>query len=535
MALIALFGVIVYILYQAWQKDYHSAAALPETTAATAAVSEQSAVVADGGGARITVETDTLRVEIDPRGGDLRRVELLHYPLHKNDVETKLALLDDRDGHWSVLQAGLAGPQRAYDSAETVFGSAQTQYRLADGVDELDVPLTYTDPQGYVLTKVYRFHRGGYSVELEQNLQNTGSEALNASPWLRWVRKPPSKADEPPFVHTFAGFGLYKQEGKGKEYRYKKTSFADLDKNSQNFEQTGGWLAAVQHYFVSAILPEGDEPLQFSIKPSTSIKGAYVGQYVGAAHEVAPGATQTYKTRLYIGPKLQGHLAVIAPGFELTEDYGWMKPIAVPLFWILKHYHGLTGNWGVAIILLTLTVRLAFFKLTEAQYRSMAKTRRFAPRIQEIRERYAEDREKLNKAMMDLYRKEGFNPLAGCWPLLVQFPVFISLYWVLIESVELRQAPFALWINDLTAADHLYVLPVLYGFSMWLQQRLSGQTATMDPMQARIMNIMPIAMTGMFAFFPSGLVLYWFISNSIGISQQWLINRKLSREGHLPH
>ena len=233
-----------------------------------------------------------------------------------------------------------------------------------------------------------------------------------------------------------------------------------------------------------------------------------------------------------MGPKLQQELETVAKGLELTVDYGLLTPISQPLFWVLDKLHGLTGNWGWSIILLTLLIKLAFYKLSEAQYRSMARMKKFAPRIQSIKERYADDRERLHQAMMDLYKKEGFNPLAGCWPMLVQFPVFIALYWVLLESVELRQADFALWINDLSSPDPLYVLPVLFGISMYLQQKLSGQAMTMEPMQQRIMTIMPIGLAIFFAFFPAGLVLYWFVSNLVGIIQQWVITKRLEHEEH---
>ncbi len=255
--------------------------------------------------------------------------------------------------------------------------------------------------------------------------------------------------------------------------------------------------------------------------------GNYLGQYLGATKPVADGGEATYTTGLYIGPKLQGTLDDVAKGLALTEDYGILTVIAKPLFVVMSFFHGIVGNWGWSIILLTVLVKLLFYPLTAAQYKSMAKMKKFTPRIAELKERYADDREKLSRAMMDLYKKEGFNPLAGCWPILVQMPVFFSLYWVLIESVELRQAPFVLWLQDLSAADPLYITPVLYGASMWLQQRLSGQLSTMDPMQARIMNVMPIAFTGMFLFFPAGLVVYWFVSNVIGIAQQLVITKRI--------
>ncbi len=526
--LLALMGVIAFLLYQSWIKDYGPQAAASSAPAATAT---ETALSAGAGTARIHVVTDNMAVEIDPNGGDLRRVELLAYPVSKDKPDQKLPLLNDRDGHWSILQSGLAGTDHSYLSSETPLAAAQAHFDLNVSSNTLEVPLEYHDPSGFDVRKLYRFHRDSYIVDLEQTLVNHGDRPLTVSAYARWIRTPTPAADEPPFFHSFMGYGVYEQKPGINEYRFKKLSFKDLGKGSYESVQTGGWMAMLQHYFVAAIIPAQDDKLTFSAKPSSVVPGAFIGQYVDAQRDVAPGATQTFTTRLYIGPTSHGALDAIARGFELTEDYGVLTPVAKPLFWLLKAFHTWTGNWGAAIILLTLTVRAAFYKLTEAQYRSSGKMRQFGPRIQQLKERYTDDREALNKAMMDLYKKEGFNPLAGCWPMFIQLPVFMALYWVLAQSVELRQAPFALWITDLTAADHYYVLPVLYGFTMWAMQKISGQTATMDPTQARIMNVMPIALTGMFVFFPSGLVLYWVISNSISIAQQWYILRKLEREG----
>lgn len=522
--LFALIGVIVYLLYQSWQKDYPPVAtALPNSVQT---VTGESAG-ASAGSDRVVVSTDKFSAEISLQGGDLRRVELIDYPLHKDNPAIKLPLLDDRDGHWSVLQAGLAGVDKPLVQPDTLFTASQKAFTLTQGSDTLEVPLSYRDASGYEVTKTYRFHRGSYLIDLTQAVHNTATAPLQASAYVRWSRKPIPSGDEPPFAKSFLGFGIYEEKTGSNEYHFKKYAFKDLDKNPYASSQKGGWIVMLQHYFVAGILPPMDETLNLTAKPSASVPGAYTGQYVGEPHTIAPGASQDYPARLYIGPTQHGTLDDVAPGFDLTEDYGWLTPVAKPLFWIMKTYHNVTGNWGVAIILLTITVRLLLSPLTAAQFRSSAKMRQFAPRMKELRDRYADNREQLNRAMMELYKKEGFNPLAGCWPLLVQFPVFIAMYWVVSQSVELRQAPFALWINDLTAADHFFVLPVLYGATMWLMQKISGQTATMDPMQARVMNIMPIMMTGMFALFPSGLVLYWVVSNTLSIVQQWVILRRV--------
>lgn len=549
--LFAVFGALLFFTYQTWKKDHPeqpvAASAAPAAQAAidslpaapqedplpgapTAATSSAAAVVHEATAAsseRISVVTDTLRMEISLAGGDLRRAELIGYPESKAEPNRDLALLDDRAPHFFILQSGLASADKPLVSGSTTFEASASSFVLADGVDSLDVPLTMVDASGLKISKTYRFKRGSYQIELLQTLENTGAEALQASPYARLQRTPLRAGYEPPFSQTFIGEGFYEQKEPGK-YRFRKIAFDELAKEPFETTQTGGWLSMVQHYFVAAILPASGEQATFSGKPST-IKG-YLAQYHGPLQAVAAGQTASFSTQFYVGPKLQGSLEDVAPGFELIEDYGVLAPIAKPLFWLMKKVHEYTGNWGVAIILLTLLVKGAMYKLSEAQYRSMARMKKFTPRIQEIRERHAGDRERLNKAMMELYTKEKFNPLAGCWPMLVQFPVFIALYWVLNESVELRQADFALWINDLSAPDPFYVLPVLFGISMWLQQKLGGQMATMEPMQQRMMQFMPIALTAFFAFFPAGLVLYWFVSNLISIAQQWYITNKIDNE-----
>ena len=543
--LLAVLGVLIFFIYQSWQTEHGPKPVLtpPDTVAAEATQARIDADVPTIGGpaeavpgvtpamarnARVSIVTDLFVGEVSTTGGDLRRLELIGYPLSKAQPDKNVPLLNDRDGHYFVLQSGVAGSDKALGSHLDEFVAAQTEYRMADGADTLDVPLTRIDAAGNQVTKTYRFYRGRYEVELIQQVRNGSAELLTASPYVRMVRTPVPIAEEPRFVHTFTGVGVYERKPNSDKYRFHKLSFDDIDDGAYAVEQQGGWLAMLQHYFIATIIPPAGEKATYSGKPST-VKG-FLGQYYGPMQTVAPGTEQTFQTGLYIGPKLQGKLDEVAPGLELTEDYGILTPIAKPLFWLLQKFHALFGNWGIAIILLTLAVKGVMYKLSEAQFRSMAKMKKFAPRITELRERYAGDRERLNKAMMELYTKEGFNPLAGCWPILVQFPVFIALYWVLLESVELRQATLGLWLNDLSAPDPYYVLPVLFGVSMWLQQKLGGQSATMDPMQQRMMQFMPIALAAFFTFFPAGLVLYWFVSNVISIAQQWYITRKLDHE-----
>lgn len=543
-ALLAALGVILFLLYQAWQKDYAArpqpainaplpeeapmADEVPAAAAAEPASTRADVAAAEPAAQTITVRTDVLSVRISTLGGDLRHVELLGYPVAKSRPEQNVALLDDQAERWFVIQSGLAGTEQPIATHKDLYRAAASDYALAEGADVIEVPLQFTDGHHRTVEKIYRFHRGSYVVELDHRFRNAGAAAVTASPYVQLWRTPFAAGEEPPFVKTFMGLGLYEQKAGGNSYRFRKVGFEDLAEEPVEVKQSGGWLAMLQHYFFAAVIPPQDETATFIAKPSAT--RGYLAQYIGAAREVPAAGEYRYQTRLYIGPKLQRKLREIAPGLELTVDYGILTPLAEPLFWLLNWFHTLTRNWGFAIILLTLAVKLALYKLSESQYRSMAKMKKYAPRIQELKERYGDDRQRMHQAMMELYKKEKFNPLAGCWPLLIQFPVFIALYWVLLESVELRQADFMLWLNDLSAPDPYYVLPVLFGISMFVQQKLSGNVMT-DPMQQRIMNLMPVMLTVFFAFFPVGLVLYWFVSNLIGIAQQWWILRKLQKEG----
>lgn len=542
--LIALMGVVLFFIYQAWQKDHApepvpvaaaAPAALPaisddapKPAAVTDAVSATPPPAAANPSARVKVKTDLFDAEIALAGGELRKVQLTAYPASKDKPEEKLALLDDRADHWYVLQSGLATPQQTLSGPQTPYSSEKTHYQLAEGAEGLDVPLQYVDASGFSIIKTYRFKRGSYDIELLQDVKNTGAADLAVSPYVRlWRTAPASNGHSMMGVNTFTGIGFYEKKPDSDKYRFRKIKFDEIAKEPLQVQQTGGWMAMMEHYFITAIIPPAGESISYSGKPSST--QGYLAQLVGAAAPIAPQAGHAFSTHIYAGPLLQKTIGAVAPGLELAVDYGILTPIAEPLFWLLDKFHKLTHNWGFAIILLTLAVKGVMYKLSEAQYRSMAKMKKFAPRIQELKERYADDRERMSKAMMELYKKEGFNPLAGCWPLLVQFPVFIALYWVLLESVELRQAPFMLWVNDLSAADPYFVLPVLFGISMFVQQKLSGQQMP-DPMQQKIMSIMPIIMTAFFAFFPAGLVLYWFVSNLVGIAQQWIITTRLEKE-----
>jgi YidC/Oxa1 family membrane protein insertase len=542
--LLALLAVIGFFLYQAWQHDYpptpqpqqtsSAAPVAPVATALPSTVQESPAPAAapteraPSGGQRIRALTDKFIAEFSTTGADLRKLWLVGVPLSKDKPDEPLALLDEREGHVLVLESGIAGKSAPLATQATSYNSAQPSYAMGEGQDALDVVFEHDEAAGVLVRKRYQFHRGSYEISLTHTVVNHTDQAVPATAYLRLISSAQGTVPDPPFLKSFRGIGVYQQKEGSERYTFQETAFSDLEKKPIELSQKGGWIAVLQHYFLVSVLPAAGEPLSFSGKLMAG--GNFMGQYVGTLSEVPPQSEKSFTTKLYLGPNLQGVVDKVAPGLELTQDYGSLKVICEPLFLALAWLHKATKNWGFAIILLTLVVRGLMYKLSEAQYRSMAKMKKFAPRIQEIKERYGEDRERLNKAMMDLYKKEGFNPLAGCWPLLVQFPVFIALYRVLSQSVELRQADFGLWIHDLSGPDPIYILPLLFGATMWAQQKLSGQTMP-DPTQQRIMNLMPIMMTAFFAFFPAGLVLYWFVSNLTGIAQQWFITRKLKRLG----
>ena len=545
MALIAVLGVILYLIYTAWITDHPSvpvptsvsapAAAVPadptappvpsvaSTDAAGAAPTVAASATPAVSSQTIKVKTDLIDAEFATAGAELRRVELKAFALDKKNPEVKLPLLNDRDGVMFTLQSGLAAVEKPLASGSTVFTTAQTSYEMAAGVDSLDVPFEYTDASGYTLTKTYRFKRGSYQAELVQTISNKTGTVLNVSPYARWLRNPVSTEKAQKFIVTFLGMGVYEQKPGTAEYRFKKIKLGALDDKPYESKQTGGWLAMIQHYFIAAIIPPADEALTMSGKPAGG--GNYLSQYLGATKPVADGADASYTTGLYIGPKTQGALDDVAKGLALTEDYGILTPIAKPLFWTMNFFHGLVGNWGWSIILLTVLIKAAFFPLSAASYKSMAKMRVVTPKMTKLKEMYGDDRARLNQEMMELYKKEKINPLGGCLPIMVQIPVFISLYWVLLGAVEMRNAPWLGWITDLSVKDPFFVLPLIMGATMLIQTKLNPTPP--DPMQAKVMMIMPIVFTGMFLFFPSGLVLYWVVNNVLSIAQQWQITRMI--------
>jgi YidC/Oxa1 family membrane protein insertase len=468
---------------------------------------------------RIKVVTDVLDVEIDTQGGTVLRAVLRDYSVTANDPEEKLVLLNDESINHQVAQSGLVSVNKdAAPSHNALYRSEKNVYRLAEGEDTIEVPLYWENDQGVKVKKVLRFKRDDYVIDVNYEI-TAGEQSWSGSDYLQIVSSRPVEKNGNAFIRTYTGGVVYNDE-----IKYEKYDFDDIAEENLNYQLKDGWLAMIQHYFLVAWIPEsGKDNLYFS-RYNSNIDHYTLGTRTSAT-TIAPGQTGEISSRLVVGPKLQYRLEDIEPGLDLTVDYGVLTIFAKPLFWLLNAFHEIFDNWGWAIIFLTITVKAVFYKLSEMSYRSMARMRKVAPRIQQMKEQYGDDRQAMSKAMMEMYKREKINPMGGCLPILVQMPVFISLYWVLLESVEMRHAPFVLWITNLTDKDPYFVLPVLMGISMFVQQKLNP--APIDPMQQKIFQIMPFAFTIMFAFFPSGLVLYWVVNNLLSIAQQYVITKRI--------
>ncbi len=492
-------------------------AALP---AESPAVAEASTPPVATAGRYIQVETDLLRVEINTAGGEVSRAALLAYPWSLDDPEP-VQLLDDRLPYLFIAQSGLVGSGVPAPDHHAVYQAEQTEYRLHEGEDSLKVRMTWQGEDGVSVVKTFTFHRDSYVIDVDFAV-TSANKPWKGRAYEQLQRTKVAERGQSKLIYTFMG-GVVSSEWDP----YEKISFDDMAtwKPEQSYSK-GGWVAMLQHYFFSAWIPDPAASSHFYTKALAD--GRYLIGLSGVEQTVNAGETAHFHSRLFVGPKEQSRLEKIDPNLRLTVDYGVLDILAKPIFWLLDEIHSMVGNWGLAIIFVTLIIKLLFYKLSEASYRSMAKMRQFAPKMQALKERYGDDRQKLSQAMMEIYKKEKINPLGGCLPMLVQIPVFIALYWVLLESVELRQAPFMLWIQDLSAKDPYYVLPVIMGLSMFVQQKLNPPP--MDPIQQKIMAFLPLIFTAFFAFFPSGLVLYWVVNNLLSIAQQWYITRKIEAQ-----
>ena len=550
---------VLYLMYQQWQEDYGpkpvapvtetatqtspSGGEMPSVTTATSAptasaeaktgeipavpaqasdvnVTPASAAPVPDPKSIITVTTDLIRATIDTAGGTLRGLELLKYPLSTEQNDRSFKLLNDSIPDIFMAQSGLLGDNAPNHWA--VMQSERTEYTLAEGKDTLEVVLTWTDGKGITVRKVYEFARNKYVFDLRYEIQNASAAAWSAQMYGQFLRTQVVQEGGIGFIYTYTG-GILNSE----EQPYEKIEFSDMADGNLERNIKGGWVAMIQHYFGGAWIPSADDTNHYYSKALADAR--YLLGTVTPVKTIAPGASDTLAMRAYIGPKIQGRMLEAAPGLERTVDFGWLWLIAHPLFLGLSLIQSVLGNWGWSIIVLTLLIKLAFFHLSATSYKSMARMRKLQPRMVQLRERHGDDRQKMNQAMMELYKTEKINPLGGCLPILVQIPVFISLYWMLLESVELRHAPFMFWLTDLASHDPYFVLPVLMGVSMLIQQRLNPTPP--DPMQAKVMMALPFVFTFFFLWFPSGLVLYWVVNNVLSIAQQWVITRRIERGG----
>lgn len=473
---------------------------------------------------RVTVNTDVFHIEIDLQGAGIRLAELKDYPVAIDKPDQPLLLLGETESMFYVTQGGLLGTASS-PTHEDIFSSARHNYSLAEGSNTLEVPLTWVSDQGLKVTKIFVFTRASHLINIRYVIENGGAQTWEGRSYAQINRNDPGGSRRR-IIYTYTGAVL-----SSPDKRYEKISFDDMHDQTLDAEIVNGWVAMIEHYFVTALVPKSTTESYRYYTNTTSDNRNIIGAFTPVTL-ILSGETGTIEEQLYIGPKTQKILSEISEGLELTVDYGVLWFIAKPLFWCLTKAHEMTGNWGWSIILVTMLLKILFYRLSAAGYRSMANMRRVQPRIISIKDRYQGDKTRLNQAMMQIYKEEKINPLGGCFPILIQIPVFISLYWVLLESVEMRQASFIFWLNDLSSPDRFYVLPLLMGITMFIQQKLNP--APMDPVQAKVMSVLPIVFTVFFAFFPSGLVLYWVVNNVLSIAQQWLISRNLERAGLKP-
>lgn len=552
-------AAVTYFLFLSWQQDYGAkpktdelastavkveASDMPTVQAATTNSDIPAVAVAPVANAtnpvsvtesttspHVRVLTDVLDVDIDRLGGDVTRVSLPKYTQTVTD-KTPFVLMNQSNNLTYIAQSGLVGVGNGTGlqglddqaSGRPLYDVSQSQFILADGQDALKVVLTTTTEAGIKVEKVFTFTRGDYRIGVNYHIANTSDKPWQGVMFGQIKRdnsKDPSSDNHSFGMVTFLGGAWWTADK-----NYNKKSLADFGKEAMSQQVTGGWVAMVQHYFVSAWIPPVQQINQISTRKGNNGADNYIG-FTSSPLFVAPGGQGSVAADFYAGPKIQDKLKTLSPGLELTVDYGWLWPIAQFLFWLLKSIHSFLGNWGWSIIVLTILVKAVFFKLSATSYRSMANMRRVMPEMQRMKEQFGDDRQKMSQAMMALYKKEKINPLGGCLPILVQMPVFIALYWTLMESVELRHASWILWIQDLSLMDPYFVLPLLMGVSMFVQQQLNP--APQDPMQAKVMKIMPVVFTIFFLWFPAGLVLYWLMNNLLSIAQQWVITRNIEK------
>ena len=554
------FALLVWFTYQAWMQDYGPAPvqptvisepadpadpALPGAAADSISLPElgdtpaqepagslpgdtetgDTETAAPDTRQTIRVTTDVLALNISRRGGTLVQASMLGYPVAKDRPDELVQLLSPERNALGLIRTGLRSLTGVAADHEVLFSAPRTEFSL-DGDDQIVVPLTWVGDNGLVVEKRLTFTRGSYAIGVEQTVTNNSSEPWRGDQYTQLLRRSRGRERSMFDVDSYSFDGPITYNGEKAE-KYERDDL--MEDGPVDYSTDDGWVAAIQHHFLSAIVPEADAQHVFRVEVSGD---TMIASVVGAKQTIEPGASHTFRRTLFVGPKAQVQLGELHERLKLTVDYGWLTILSQPMFWLLALIYQYVGNWGLSIIIITILIKLAFYKLTEASGRSMAKMRNLQPRVKALQERYKDDKQAQSQQMMELYKREKVNPAAGCLPILIQMPFFLAFYWVLVESVEMRQASFAFWITDLSSRDPYFILPLIMGAAMLLQQKLNPAPA--DPVQARVMQIMPIMFTGFFAFFPSGLVLYWVTNTVLSIAQQWKINKVVEQEAATP-
>ena len=523
--LFVIFSFSIMMLWDAWQQK-NNPTPIVQTSPSTngvptpgSAASTTQTNVNDGSfkltnGQRIKVKTDLFEAEIDTTGGDLRRL-VLNKHAASDTKNGNFVLMDDAfKPMFYVAQSGLMGADLPNHKSQ--FTSTANSYTLLDGQESQEVRLSWAG-NGVTVDKIYTFHRNNYVIDVRYQINNASAAAITPSAYYQIVHDSESNQGSM-MMPTFTGGAYFTEADK-----FKKIKFGEMEKTNLSKTAKDGWVGLVQHYFASAWIPKAGVEREFYTKKLSD--NIYAVGVVTPNTSIAAGTTTEFGAQLFAGPQNEDVLTKAAPGLEFAVDYGWLTIIAKPLFWVLSKIHGLVNNWGVAIILLTILIKAVFFPLSAASYKSMAQMRELAPRLQSMKEKFGDDKQKMQQAMLEMYRTEKINPMGGCLPIIVQIPVFIALYWVLLASVELRHAPFFGWIQDLSATDPWFILPILMGATMIIQTFLNP--APTDPIQAKVMKVMPVVFSVFFFFFPAGLVLYWLVNNILSIAQQWYVNKTI--------
>lgn len=535
LVLFVIFSMSLLLIWDSWQKysaptNIEASGSVDATVAIDPSVPKANIAAAKpsqampvttsyqlGSGQRVMVATDLYQAEIETVGGDLRKLTLLDHRADDSDTENFVLLDDAGIEKTYVAQSGLLGD--LLPTHKDTYTVSSTNFALAQGDKSVEVRLSFEN-NGVKVDKVYTFYRGSYEIHVNYEITNGTESSITPAVYYQVIHDKNSNQGSA-LMPTFTGGAYYSDKSK-----FKKMSFSDMEKSPLSLTVADGWIGLLQHYFVSAWIPKDGYTREFYSSKLTD--DIYSIGTKSTAESIDAGGTLTIPARLYAGPQTQKDLLAATPGLEYTVDYGWLTIVATPLFWLLSKIQTVVQNWGVAIILLTILIKAAFFKLSATSYRSMAQMRELAPRLQTMKEKFGDDRQKMQVAMMELYKKEKINPLGGCLPIVIQIPVFIALYWVLLGSVELRHAPFFGWIHDLSAIDPFYILPILMGATMIIQTRLNPKPT--DPIQAKVMTWMPVVFSVFFFFFPAGLVLYWLVNNILSIAQQWYINKTIHAE-----